>query len=300
MGQIVTSDIARNLAPGLKTIFMNGWKGVELPFKELVTEVDSTLPSETYGWLGQLPAVREWTDERIPKGLSEYGYTIRNKKWEVSVKVDAETLEDEQYGQVKQRVAAMPGQVAKHQNKLVFAQLEAGNSTACYDGANFFSASHSEGNSGTQSNLLSSKPLNATNYALARQTMAGFKDDQGELVGSIGTVLVVPAALEGTARQILNADYVSDGTTTVTNIWKGSARLIVSPFLTDADDWYVMDLSAYVKPIIFQNRIPVAFKALDGSSDSDSVFMRDAYFYGVRARYNVGFGDWRTAVRATN
>jgi phage major head subunit gpT-like protein len=300
MGQVTSSDIARNLAPGLKTIFMNGWKGVELPFKQIVTEVDSTLPTETYGWLGQLPAVREWTDERIPKGLSEYGYTIRNKKWEVSVKVDAETLEDEQYGQVKQRVAAMPGQVAKHQNQLVYTQLEAGSSTACYDGANFFSASHSEGNSGTQSNLLTTLPLTVANYATAKAAQSVFKDDQGILCGSTTTHLMVPPALEATARQILNADYVSDGTTTVSNIWKGSSQLIVNPFLTDTNDWYLLDLSAYVKPIIFQNRIPVTFKALDGSSDSDSVFMRDAFFYGVRARYNVGYGDWRTALRASN
>ena len=80
MGQIVTGDIAKNLLPGLKTTFMAGWNQVELPYKQIVTEVASTLPTENYAWLGQPPVVRQWTDERIPKGLSEYSYSIKNLK----------------------------------------------------------------------------------------------------------------------------------------------------------------------------------------------------------------------------
>lgn len=123
MGQITSSDVAHNLTPGLKTIFMHGWKGLEPPFKQIVTEVDSTLPSESYGWLGQLPAVREWTDERIPKGLAEYGYTIRNKKSEVSVKPNAETLEGEHYGQVKDASITAGGIVKSMRRILVAAGL---------------------------------------------------------------------------------------------------------------------------------------------------------------------------------
>lgn len=297
MGQIVTADIVRNLTPGLKTTFMQGWSQVELPYKQVVTDVPSTLPTETYGWLGQVPTVRQWTDERIPKGLTEYGYTIKNNKYEVSIKVDLEALEDEQYGQIKLRISQMPQAVARHQNKLVFDLFNNGNSTLCYDGANFFSASHSEGNSGTQSNLLSSQALAAGTYATARANMAGFKDDQGQIVGAHGTLLVVPPALEGTARTILNADFVSDGAGAgVTNVWKGSADLLVVPWLTSSTSWFLLDLSEYIKPIVFQTRVAPEFKALDATSDSDTVFMRDAVMYGVRARYNAGYGDWRTAV----
>lgn len=303
MGQIVTSDIVKNLLPGLKTTFMQGWtaQNANLPYKGLVTEVPSTLPSENYAWLGQVPAVRQWTDERIPKGLSEFSYSIKNLKWENSIKIDAEVLEDEQYGQVKMRVGQLPGAIARHQNKLVMSQFTLGDSTVCYDGANFFSASHSEGNSGTQTNLLTSSPLNAANYQAARNLFASFKDDQGELVGAHGTILMVPRALEGTARAILNSDFVSDGAgaaTTVTNIWKGSAKLVVNDYLSSATAWYLLDDEEYIMPVVFQNRVPVSLKMLMGDSDSDSVFMRDAFYVGTRARYNVGYGDWRTAVKS--
>jgi phage major head subunit gpT-like protein len=45
--------------------------------------------------------------------------------------------------------------------------------------------------------------------------------------------------------------------------------------------------------VIFQSRVPVEFAALEGESESG--FMRDQYFYGVRARYNVGYGLWQSA-----
>lgn len=302
MGQVVTADVVKNLLPGLKTTFMQGFANVELPFKRIVTEVPSTLQSENYAWLGQAPTVREWTDERIPKGLSEFSYTIKNKKWENSIRVDREVLEDEQYGQVTMRVGQLPTQVAKHQNQLVFALLEAGDSTVCYDGANFFSASHSEGNSGTQVNVQTSSALTATTYQAARTKMAGFKDDQGQIVGTMGTLLVVPPALEGTGRGILNADFVTDGTAGgggITNIWKGSAELLVVPWLTSTTAWYLIDLNEYINPIIFQNRVTTEFDHLTNDNGGETPFFRDAFFFGTRSRYNVGYGDWRTAVKSS-
>lgn len=299
MGQIVTADVVKNLLPGLKTEFMKGWAGVPLTYKEIATTVPSTLSTETYAWLGQAPTLRQWTDERIPKGLSEFTYTIANKKWENTIGVQREVLEDEQYGQVKMRVSQLPAMVAKGQNRQVFNLLAAANSTVCYDGANMASTTHSEGNSGTQSNLMTSSPLNATNYQTARSLFAGFKDDQGEIVGAMGTTLVVPTALEGTARALLNADFVTDGTAGgggITNIWKGSANLIVAPWLTNATQWYLLDLNEYIRPIIFQNRVDVEFDHLTNDNGSDSAFMRDTFYFGTRGRWNVGFGDWRTLV----
>jgi phage major head subunit gpT-like protein len=295
MGQVVSSDIPKQLLPGLKTIFQQGWTRANLTYKQIVTEVDSNAASEDYGWLGQVPAVREWKDERIPKGLSEFTYTIRNKKWEASIRVDRTVLEDEQYGQIRARVAQLPGAVERHQNKLVFDAFAAGFTALAYDGQYYFDTDHSEGNSGTQSNKFTTA-LSASSYATARAAGMGFKDDQGELLGFNHNLLIVPPALESTARTLLNAEFVSDGTTTVTNIWRNSADLLVVPFLSDATDWFLVDTNALTRPIIFQNRIPVSFNALDDADSSESAFMRDHYVYGVRARYNVGYGDWRSAI----
>jgi phage major head subunit gpT-like protein len=44
--------------------------------------------------------------------------------------------------------------------------------------------------------------------------------------------------------------------------------------------------------------VPVEFAALDRPTN-ESVFMRDLVFYGIRARYGVGYGLWQTALMGT-
>lgn len=58
--------------------------------------------------------------------------------------------------------------------------------------------------------------------------------------------------------------------------------------------WFLFDTSRAVKPIIWQEREPYYFQA-QNSDDSDHVFMKDEYRYGVRARCNAGFGLWQLA-----
>src|SRR5579871_5193034 len=80
---------------------------------------------------------------------------------------------------------------------------------------------------------------NPANYASARSAMRGFKSDGGQPFGALASgrniYLVVPPSLEGVARQLLNSEFmVGTGTSnvTTTNIWKGSAELIVSEYLS--------------------------------------------------------------------
>ena len=285
-------DIPKSLLKGLQTIFYKTYKAVPTYFQDVAMIVNSTAHQENYAWIGQAPQMREFGAERIPKGLSDFGFSIINKEFESSIRVKRTALEDDQTGQIRIRVEAMADKAAKYKDRLVFGLLELGISSACYDGANFFSASHSEGLSGTQSNY-ATVALSAAQYGVVRAAMMQFKDDSGDLCGITPSHLVVPPALEATARAILNADFISDGTTTVSNVWKGSAQLIVVPYLTDTNDWYLMDLTAPVKPIILQIRNDVEFSALE--RDSEQGFMRRDYLYGIYMRCNVGYGDWRYA-----
>ena len=72
-------------------------------------------------------------------------------------------------------------------------------------------------------------PLTPANYALARAAMQALTADGGRPLGTKPTVMVVPPSLEAAAMEILNTENGSAG---ATNIWKGTAELIVTPFLT--------------------------------------------------------------------
>lgn len=74
----------------------------------------------------------------------------------------------------------------------------------------------------------SKQTLNATNYAIARAAMAGFKADGGKILGVKPNLLVVPPALEQQARDLVKA---TTGTAGASNTWYQSADLVVTPYL---------------------------------------------------------------------
>lgn len=74
----------------------------------------------------------------------------------------------------------------------------------------------------------SKQTLDAAAYAGARAAMMAFKDDEGKPLGVRPSLLVVPPSLESAARSILLAETTSAG---ATNPWKGTAELLVTPWL---------------------------------------------------------------------
>ena len=74
----------------------------------------------------------------------------------------------------------------------------------------------------------SKQALTAANYATARAAMIGLTTDGGRKLGVTPTVLVVPPALESDALTLLNTEYATGG---ASNPWKGTAAVIVTPYL---------------------------------------------------------------------
>ena len=70
--------------------------------------------------------------------------------------------------------------------------------------------------------------LSAANYAAARQAMQEFKGDGGRPLGVMPDTIVVPPSLESAGLQLLNSEY---GTGGISNEWRGTAKLIVTPWV---------------------------------------------------------------------
>ena len=74
----------------------------------------------------------------------------------------------------------------------------------------------------------SKQTLAAGTYATARAAISGMKGDYGRPLGLIPNLLVVPPSLESAGRKLLNSESASGGET---NEWKGTAELLVVPWL---------------------------------------------------------------------
>lgn len=293
---LTRSDMPNLLEDGLKTVFFEALDATVGDYERIATIVPSESDQENYAWLGAVPAMREFTDERMPLGLLEHDYSIRNKTWESSIAIERAAIEDDKLGQIKLRVMSLAREAKRHMDELVFGLLRTGFATKCYDGQYFFDTDHAEGDSGAQSNK-GTAALGADSLQAAITGMMKFKDDRGKVLGVTPDLLVVPPDLQWTAMELLESTYwpgeLTAGSKGASNVLKGKLDLLVSPYLTDSNDWFVLSTKGVMKPVILQSRTPIEFAALE--ADSESGFMRDEYVYGVRARYNAGYGLWQMA-----
>jgi phage major head subunit gpT-like protein len=75
--------------------------------------------------------------------------------------------------------------------------------------------------------------LSVTTYAAARAAMMGFTNDDGVPLGIVPNLLVVPPSLEQTAKELCEAELSGvTGEGSKTNVWRGTATVLVVPYLT--------------------------------------------------------------------
>lgn len=290
---LINSQNLRGMYVGFNTLFNKAFAEAAAQYERIATVTPSTTDSETYAWLGDIPGMKEWVGERSIQNLAASDYTIKNKDFEVTVAVPRNAIEDDKIGLYGPSMEMLGQSAAQHPDDLVFGLLKDGFKEKCFDGKAFFSDSHEVGKS-KQSNY-SEKALTPASYAEARAAIMGRTNSKGKPLNLVPDLLVVPPALEGMARKILMSDQI-DGTT---NIYKGTAEILVVPQLSGEDTaWYLMVTKRPLKPLIFQQRRKPKFVSKTAESD-DNVFFGKTYLYGADSRCNAGFGLWQMAFGST-
>ncbi len=292
------------LEKGLKSEFSQTLRGTVTNFAELSTRVPSNSDHETYKWLGSTPKMREWGTGRVAKGLRTESYSVVNEKYEATIEVDRDEIDDDQTGQIRIRVGEMAQHAATHKDYLLSELLKNGATAGfvAYDGKVFFAADHESGASGVQSNLVAASAVDPSNPTTDEFKAAlkasitrvlAFKNDVGEpmAMGAGGMVCVVPPSMMYAAMEAVNASIISN----TSNVMQGAARVVTFPWLTDTDRWYLLKTDGIIRPFIFQDRAPIEFTAK--AEGSDEAFNREKYLYGVRARYAMTYAMWQFATR---
>lgn len=154
---IVNRANLTTLTIAFKAAFQGALDQAPSQFREVATEVPSTTGMEEYGWMGSLPSMREWLGDRVVHGISKYGYTVKNRPFEVTVSVPRPAIEDDQFGVYTPLMTEMGRAAGAHPDELIFTLLKDGRTELGYDGKPFFAADHpvilKSGKDGTQSNI---------------------------------------------------------------------------------------------------------------------------------------------------
>lgn len=284
----------------LKTLFNNAFKEAPSTWDKIAMKVPSSTGSNLYAWLSAFPKMRRWVGDKHVKNLQAYSYSVQNEDFEATVAVNRNHIEDDQLG-IYQPQAQMAGFSAKQlPDEIVYELVNNGFSKTCYDGQYFFDTDHpvadsSVSNMGTKALSAASLAGAQASYGAARTAMRKFKDEDGRPINITPTVLLVPPALEDTARALLTVDRLEDGKP---NPYKNTAELVVETRLTSDTAWFLLDTSKPVRPFIYQERkAPVFVQQTD--PEAEDVFNRKEYKFGAEARAAGGYGFWQMAFGST-
>jgi phage major head subunit gpT-like protein len=111
-------------------------------WKLLATVITSNTQSNTYGWLGAFPHLHEWVGARVVKDIKEFGYQIRNDKYESTLGVRRTDIEDDNLGHYRMLAAEMADEVGRFFDRNIAAILKHGFNNICFDGQKFFDTEH--------------------------------------------------------------------------------------------------------------------------------------------------------------
>lgn len=315
--RIVKSADLAALDVTLRTAFMDSYNNPA--YAPRYPKIASTQPSASkanlYPLMLDAAGVREWNEgERKVNGIVLDGYRVVNGRFELTYSVQRTDLDDDMTQTVAMAISRLRSagtKYVKHTDYLLFNVLKLGSTTAlCLDGLPLFSASHkinpADAGSSTFANTASGQ-LTANNLAAAKAKMLELTTPDGYPANTDVTTLIVPPALEQTARKITQADVIvynglgaASGDTTSPaqegNIYKGTMEVIVAPQLSAAQGgsdstWYLCDSSdPDDRAAVYQVREAVEIVTRFNPSDP-GVFDLDAYTWGTRARFAVAGGN---------
>jgi phage major head subunit gpT-like protein len=281
--------------------FSKGFETMPPQWPEIAMLAPSNKSREVYSWLGALSGMKEWIGNRRIGAYKSYGMEIRNRKFEATMRVPIDAVEDDEWGMYNIDAQRMGALVPQHQDELVFGLLPAGFTAKGYDGATFFSAAHPV-NGANASNLLNVE-LDATSLDTALTMLMTRTNDKGKIMKLGGRAkLIVPPQLRKQALSLVAPLAVVAGqdpnTFGVTdNINRDAMTVVVAPNLFNHPKWWYVidDTQPPLRPFVFQMRRPPRFRQKTADTD-DNVFDRDEYVYGVDYRGNAGFAIWQMAI----
>jgi len=277
---------------------------------------DSDQESETYKWLGQSPVMREWIGGRHAKGFRENGMTIWNKKFEATLNLPVDWMRRDKTGQIQVRINELAQRSVGHYGSLISALILAGTSGLCYDGKAFFAATHTEGDSGVQKNLLTATEVPALDVTTATAPtaaeaikailgviayMLGYVDDQKEPMNSESRNFLIMTSV--TLWPYMVHAVMGEPSANESNVLKELKRqgfivsVVANPRLTYTTQFVTFRTDAPAKPLIRQEEEKLTIGAKAEGSEYE--FDNDEHQYGIKAIRNVGYGYWQYASHST-
>ncbi|MDR0453653.1 MAG: Mu-like prophage major head subunit gpT family protein [Deferribacteraceae bacterium] len=142
---VVNQETLDGLTKAYSTAYNKSFTYTTSYYSKIAMTAPSTTKETTYPWLGAIPRMREWIGDKVIKKLTEHGYTIKNRKFELTVGVLRDDIEDDQYGIYTPLMEEIGRSAKIWVDELVYELVNNAFSEVCYDGQYFFDTDHPVG-----------------------------------------------------------------------------------------------------------------------------------------------------------
>jgi phage major head subunit gpT-like protein len=303
-------NYGRLLEPGLRKIFFETYQEKPEQFSQVFKVQASDKAIETDFRMGGfgLFDVKDSMGSVVyqePTGTKPLQYI--HQEFASGYIVERKLIDDEQYNTINkmsQSLARAARATVETQAASVLNNAFSGSYTG-FDGKALIATDHVRLDGGSMSNLLQTAyGAGAINGALTDQNLKAALvqaraqvDDRGILIQCQPTVLVVPPALEYTARtlvggtnlSVLGTGLVSGGTTDATTAKNTlpPLKIVVMDYLTSSTAWFLLDPT--IAQLNFFWRKKLEFKNME---DFDTMQAK----YRAYMRFSCGWSDYRGIV----
>lgn len=294
---ITRSNHPSNLWPGIKAWFGNKYKEYGKPYEAYFqSETSDKAYEEIAETTGFGLAAPKAEGASIGYDNDGEGYKTRftNVTYGLGYIVTREAIEDGQYRTIAERRAMELARSMNTTKCIVHANVMNRGFSGSYlggDGVALFSASHPT-LSGNQSNLLSAADLSEAGIEAAVTAIQTMKNARGHIIGAQPKMLVIHPSEMFNAARILDSELQSGAKTDTTstnniNVLRSKGLIdtvVVDPYLTDTDAWFVTTDIPY-------GLLSMQRRAMEFTKDND--FDTENAKAKATERYSVGWADWR-------
>lgn len=277
------------LQPVIDEVFIREYSLTPEPLDGIYGVRDSSKAAEHIKRVGTIPEPVVWKGAVEYADMSpDYQMTFTHQTYTRGFMVDEEAIADMQFQQVLDTTANLGIGFFRKVAKDRSAPFNNGLTTVGYDGKVLLATDHprSETDATGVSNL-GTAALSSDNLEDAIVAMQGFGDDLGEEIMINPDVLMVPRALRKIGFELTASPQDPHSGENAANIHSSGLRLVVNPYLTDTNRWYLIDSRLSQRSLLWYWRKRV------GAVMFEDDFDKRVRKFKNEMRYIYGYTDWR-------
>ena len=288
------------LEPGLRKIFTEQFNDIPSMLGALYTIQDSDTSYEKDSSAGAFTTFPVFQGQIAYDDVYQgYDVTYTPGEFTKGFKVERRLMDDDLYGIIskKPKGLARAAKLSREQyGSQTFNNAFSGSGTITIDGTTILNntealslcnSAHTSTapGAGTQSNTGTSA-LSSSSVEATRILMTQFTDDRDNKIAVMPDMLLVPRNLESTGYEIIASKGVVDSAENNENFHYGRYKLAVWDYLTDSNNWFMIDSRLMKDFLQWFDRIPLEFF-------QDKSFDTLIAKYAAYMRFSFGWSDWK-------